>query len=194
VAGREPETTGSDRSAALRRAVRRMVADHGFHGASMSLIAAEAGVATGTAYVHYPSKDELMLATYVECKQELARAMVAAIDASAAPAVRFAQMWRAAYRHLATEPARAAFLVQIDVSPYAAIAHQRAAASDEVLAAEASRPDMAALLAPLPLELLFDVAFGPAVRAAATGNAVDAATRQHLAVACWRAVTVPGDG
>ncbi len=42
-----------DRAAALRDAARRLVARHGFHGASVAAIAAEAGVATGTAYVHY---------------------------------------------------------------------------------------------------------------------------------------------
>jgi len=34
----------------------------GFHGASMGAVAREAGVATGTAYTHYASKDDLVLA------------------------------------------------------------------------------------------------------------------------------------
>ncbi|MGZ4707901.1 MAG: TetR/AcrR family transcriptional regulator, partial [Acidimicrobiales bacterium] len=57
-----------DRAAAVRAALRTLVARNGFHGASMSAVAAEAGVGTGTAYVHYASKDELVLATYLEVK------------------------------------------------------------------------------------------------------------------------------
>jgi len=56
--------TSMDRAAAVRSALRTLVARHGFHGASMSAVAREAGVATGTAYTHYTSKDELVLAAY----------------------------------------------------------------------------------------------------------------------------------
>ena len=56
-------TSAMDRPAAIRRALRDLVAERGFHGASMGAVAKEAGVATGTAYVHYESKDELVYAT-----------------------------------------------------------------------------------------------------------------------------------
>ena len=42
----------TDRPAAIRRALRDLVAERGFHGASMGAVAKEAGVAAGTAYVH----------------------------------------------------------------------------------------------------------------------------------------------
>ena len=61
-----------DRAAAVRGALRMLVARDGFHGASMSAVASEAGVATGTAYTHYASKDELVLAAYREAKAQLA--------------------------------------------------------------------------------------------------------------------------
>ena len=67
-----------DRAAAVRAALRKLVAERGFHGASMSAVASEAGVATGTAYVHYASKDELVHAAYLEAKRELGAAAVAA--------------------------------------------------------------------------------------------------------------------
>lgn len=43
----------TDRAAAVRNALRTLVARHGLHGASMSAVASEAPVATGTAYTHY---------------------------------------------------------------------------------------------------------------------------------------------
>ena len=63
-----------DRAAAVRGALRTLVARNGFHGASMSAVASQAGVATGTAYTHYASKDELVLAAYRETKAQLAAA------------------------------------------------------------------------------------------------------------------------
>ncbi len=57
--------------------MRHVVASKGFHGASMGAVAAAAGVATGTAYVYYASKDELIVATYVETKRELGDSAVA---------------------------------------------------------------------------------------------------------------------
>jgi AcrR family transcriptional regulator len=49
TAAKEPK---ADRAAAVRAALRTLVAERGFHGASMGAVAREAGVATGTAYVH----------------------------------------------------------------------------------------------------------------------------------------------
>ena len=179
-----------DRGAAVRRALRTLVARHGFHGASMSAIAAEAGVATGTAYVHYRSKDDLVFAAYLEAKRELGHAAVAGIDPGAPPEQRFRLLWRNVHRHLAAEPDRARFLVQVDGSPYAREAHaQSLAVAGDPLVAEASKPDLAIRLAALPPDVLYDLALGPAVRLVASGEEMDEEGLDALAGACWRAIT-----
>lgn len=181
-----------DRPAAVRAALRRLVARNGFHGASMNAVAAEAGVATGTAYVHYGSKDELVIAAHLEAKRELAAAAVADLDPAAPAEERFRHMWRGVYRHLAADPDRARFLIQVDGSPYARTAHEIAmAAGDTPMMAEAAKPDLAARLAPLPPEVLWDLGFGPAIRLAASGKRVGADVLEALAAACWRAITTP---
>ena len=132
----------------------------------MSAVAAEAGVATGTAYTHYASKDELVLAAYRETKAELAAAATAGLDRAAGPAERFKQLWLAAYRHLAANREHALFLLQVDCSPYRDDAHEAAlAAGDDPLLREAASPDIAARLLPLPLEVLYEL--GPGARGAA---------------------------
>jgi AcrR family transcriptional regulator len=182
-----------DRAAAVRGALRRLVARNGFHGASMSAVADEAGVATGTAYVHYASKDDLVLAAYREVKRELGAAAVADLDRTAPAEERFLHMWRRIHRHLAADPDGARFLVQVNGSPYARTAHGMArAAGGDPMMAEAARPDMASRLAPLPPEVLYDLGFGPAVRLAAEGKRVPADVLDTLAHACWRAITKPG--
>jgi AcrR family transcriptional regulator len=179
-----------DRSAAVRRSLRTLVACHGFHGASMSAVAAEAGVATGTAYVHYRSKDELVLATYLEVKRELAEAATAGLDPNAPPHERFRQLWLAVHGHLAADPDRACFLVQVDSSPYARTAHEMAlAVADDPLVAQAAAPDLAGLLAPLPLEIIYELGIAPAVRLVAGGVDLEDEGLRAVADACWRAVT-----
>jgi AcrR family transcriptional regulator len=181
-----------DRAAAVRRALRALVARHGFHGASMSAVAAEAGVATGTAYTHYASKDELVLATYMETKAELGAAATAAFDPEAPPGDRFREIWLAAYRHLAANRDHALFMLQVDVSPYKAEAHAAAmaGASDALLEAAAA-PDLAGALLPLPLDVIYELGIAPAVRLAAAGEQLTDAQLEKVAHACWRAVSRP---
>lgn len=155
----------------------------------MSAIAKAAGVATGTAYVHYQSKEDLVYATYEEIKRDLGQAVVEALDTDADPEERFRQIWRAVRDHLAADPARARFLTQMEESPYLAEAHARLSATDDPLMQEAARPDIAARLAPLPGELLFSMGFGPAIRLVASGTELDESQLETLVQACWRAIT-----
>ena len=185
-------TAGLDRAAAVRRALRTLVAQRGFHGASMAAVARAAGVATGTTYTHYSSKSELVLAAYVETKASLAAAATAGLESSAGPAERFNSMWLATYRHLAGDREQAVFLLQVDCSPYRADAHRAAlAGAGDPLLEQASRPDLAAHLLPLPLEVLYELGLAPAVRLAADGADFARDELETIARACWRAISRP---
>jgi hypothetical protein len=99
-------------------------------------------------------------------------------------------MWRAVHDHLAADPVRARFLVQVDASPYAGAAHGEAVADPgDQLARAASARDMRSYLTDLPLEVLYDLGLGPAVRLAARGERLSAVQLDRLATACWRAIT-----
>ncbi len=191
AAGGVPTAT-VDRAAAVRAALRTLVARNGFHGASMSAVAAEAGVGTGTAYVHYTSKDDLVLAAYLEVKRDLGQAAVVDVDPVARADERFHQLWLGIHRHLRAEPDRARFLLQVDSSPFARTAHEMAMAADgDPIMAVASAPDLASQLADLPLEVLYDLGLAPAVRLAASAVDLAPAALDRVADACWRAVTRP---
>ena len=192
--------TPVDRAAAVRGALRTLVARNGFHGASMSAVARQAGVATGTAYTHYASKDELVLAAYVETKAQLAVAAVAAVagldadavaglDADAGPSAQFRGIWLASYRHLKANPDHARFLLQVDHSPYRSAAHQAAIADGDPLVAQVAAPDTAARLLPLPLEVIYELGLSPAVRLAAGGTELTDEQLDEIAGACWRAIS-----
>jgi AcrR family transcriptional regulator len=178
-----------DRAAAVRSALRTLVARNGFHGTSMSAVAREAGVATGTAYTHYVSKDELVLAAYRETKAQLAAAATADLDAGAEAGARFRTIWLASYRHLKAHPDHAWFLLQVDHSPYRGAAHQAAIADDDPLVTQAAAPDVAARLLPLPLEVIYELGLSPAVRLAAGGTELTEEQLDEIAEACWRAIS-----
>jgi AcrR family transcriptional regulator len=154
----------------------------------MSAVAANAGVATGTAYTYYSSKDELVLAAYIETKAQLAAAATAGIEAGADASERFRSLWVASYRHLAANPDHARFLLQVDHSPYRAAAHEAALAGGDPLVAQAATPDIAARLLPLPLEVIYELGLAPAVRLAASGLPLTARQLDEIAAACWRAI------
>jgi AcrR family transcriptional regulator len=180
-----------DRAAAVRSALRTLVARNGFHGASMSAVASQAGVAAGTAYTHYASKDELVLAAYCEAKAQLGAAAADGLDAGAEPGTRFRSIWLAAYRHLKQNPDHARFLLQVDHSPYRSAAHQAATAASDPLAAQAARPDTAAQLLALPPEVIYELGLSPAVRLAAGQAELTGEQLNQIARACWRAITQP---
>ena len=183
--------TSMDRAAAVRSAMRTLVARNGFHGASMSAVASEAGVATGTAYTHYASKDELVLAAYCETKAQLAAAAMVGLDAKTEAGSQFRSIWLATYRHLKANPGHARFLLQVDHSPYRSAAHQAAIAGGDPLAAQAAMPDVAARLLPLPLEVIYELGLSPAVRLAAGGTSLTGEQLDEIAGACWRAISLP---
>jgi AcrR family transcriptional regulator len=196
--------TTIDRAEAVRSALRTLVAERGFHGASMSAVAEAAGVATGTAYTHYASKDELVLAAYRETKAQLGAAATVGPAAAAPPADdgarsagatlgdgaadRFRAIFLGSYRHLAARPDHARFLLQVDHSPYRAAAHAALPDDDPIVAAAAT---FAAELLPLPLEVLYELGLAPAVRLAAAEVELSDAELDAVADACWRAISRP---
>jgi hypothetical protein len=57
--------------------------------------------------------------------------------------------------------------------------------------AQAARPDIAARLLPLPLEVIYELGLSPAVRLAASGTQLTGGQLDEIAAACWRAISQP---
>jgi len=180
-----------DRPAAIRRALRDLVAQRGFHGASMGAVATEAGVATGTAYVHYESKDELVFATYLEIKTALGDGVLEGFDGESSPEERWSHLLKAAYRFFEEEPERARFLTQLEESPYYEEAHARHSESGDALLAAVQSEEIMELLVDLPGEVIYALSLGVAVRLVAAGTRLKDEELDTLVTATWRAVTRP---
>lgn len=174
-----------DRAAMVRRAMVELVAERGIHGASMSQVAERAGVATGTAYVHYESKEDVLIAAFVEVKRDLGVAGLEGVDPSSGPRKVFESIWRNVHDRLRRDPPMARFLVQLEASPLRQPAHAALLGEDPLTrTAEA----LAARLVDLPIEVIYDLALAPAMRLVAAGTELSTDQMETLVESCWRAV------
>jgi AcrR family transcriptional regulator len=163
-----------------------LVAEHGIHGTSMTQVAERAGVATGTAYVHYESKENVLIASFVEVKQSLGRAGVEGVESVDQPRAVFEAVWRRIHRYLENDPAIAHFLVQFEASPLRARAHEALPDDDPLSSIAAGLADN---FVDLPSEILYDLALAPAVRLAASTSELDPGQLDLLIESCWKAVS-----
>jgi AcrR family transcriptional regulator len=58
----------NDKRKEILQAALKLIAEHGFHGAPMAMIADTAGVGTGTIYCHFKSKDALIQELFLELR------------------------------------------------------------------------------------------------------------------------------
>ncbi|HEX2559609.1 TetR/AcrR family transcriptional regulator [Phenylobacterium sp.] len=81
----------------LLRAALMLVARDGFQAATTAAIADLAGVAEGTLYRHFPSKDDLLIEAYRRLKAEVFEAISDQDDSAAPPGERLKRLWRALF-------------------------------------------------------------------------------------------------
>ncbi len=167
-----------------------LVAENGLHGTSMSQVAERAGVATGTAYVHYESKDDLLIAAFVEAKHRLGAEVIRNLDRSATPNEMFTQIWKGLYGYLREDPSLAAFLTQIDESPLRGRAHDALPDDDPLMQLGA---DMADRLVELPVEIIYELGLAPAIRLVNSDTPLDDRQLEMVIEACWRAIRAESD-
>lgn len=162
-----------------------LVAERGIHGTSMSHVADRAGVATGTAYVHYESKEDLLIAAFVEVKKGLGAAGLEDVDPSRGARKVFESIWWNVHDHLRRDPPVARFLVQLEASPLRRPAHA-ALLGDDPLTRTAEA--LAARLVDLPIDVIYELALAPAVRLVASDTSLTTGQLETLVESCWRAV------
>src|SRR6476661_8768456 len=73
-AARAAPRPGADKRAALLAAALRRIARTGLHDTPTAAVAREAGVAVGTLYLYFPSKEALINALYLQLVEEQLRA------------------------------------------------------------------------------------------------------------------------
>lgn len=178
----------------LLRAALRIGARDGLEAATTSAIAAEAGVAEGTLYRHFPAKDDLLIEVYRGIKRRIFEAITDGEDGGEPPDVRLKRVWRGLYD---------AYRDDVDAFMYgqrfaeSSLSSREGGAAYEQIAAAAGRLRKAGidagLFKDLPAELMGALFFSPVgylLKAELkgrrwTGAELDAAAEAVLA--SWRA-------
>jgi len=95
-----------------------LVQEHGFHGTPMSLVAKKAGVAAGTIYHYFESKDQLICELYGYIRKQ-AVAVVEREDCATTPFKDcFFNLWYGLYTYYMDNPNVLRFMEQFRNSPY----------------------------------------------------------------------------
>ncbi|MCQ6963840.1 TetR/AcrR family transcriptional regulator [Methanolobus chelungpuianus] len=82
-----------DKRKALMEAALKLFTERGFHGTSTAQISKEAGVATGTLFNYFPTKEDLINGLYFEIKGQLSRSIGKEIQVQSSFQDKLRKMW-----------------------------------------------------------------------------------------------------
>jgi AcrR family transcriptional regulator len=156
-----------DKRDEIVRAALELIAENGFHGAPMAMIADKAGVGAGTIYRYFENKDVLISELYRELEQRLYAVIMEGYSPQKPVRERFHHLGTAILRYCIFNPLDFRYLEQFHNSPYG-VAHRR----DKIFG-DADKKDVyrelfeegaaGQVIKDLPLVVLFALAFGPLI-------------------------------
>lgn len=155
----------NDKREEIVRAALELIAEHGFHGAPMAMIANRAGVGAGTIYRYFENKDVMITELFREFEERSHPVIKNGYVPENPICERFIHLCTALMRYFIDNPLDFRFIEQFFNSPYG-IAHRR----DKLLGTKEGCDVFKDLfesgirqeaMKDLPLVILFDLAFGP---------------------------------
>jgi len=108
----------NDKRTVIMQAALKLIAENGFHGAPMSMIADTAGVGTGTIYCHFKSKDLLIKELFLELRKKIIEVLLEGYSDDKPIRERFLHLSTVLLRHFIEHPLHFRFMEQYFNSPY----------------------------------------------------------------------------
>jgi len=172
-----------------------LVAEHGFHGAPMAMVAKRAGVAVGTIYCYFENKDDLIRETHAFLEQQILDVLTEDYPAVQPVRDRFLHVGCKLIKYFISSPLEFRFMEQFFNSPYGAayrlemLFGQKGKNIIVILFEEALNQR---LVKDLPLPIFFALAFGPLVNVCRDHNHevvfLDESLIDKVVAACWDAL------
>lgn len=154
----------NDKRCAIMRATLELVAEQGFHGAPMALVAERAGVAVGTIYRYFESKDVLINEIYHYLVERFFTAVMEHYPENDSVHNRFLHIAKVTVRYFTATPLEFRFVEQFHNSPYG-VAHRRekffGKKDKDVITELFTEAQRAGIVKDFPLPVLFALSFGP---------------------------------
>src|SRR5450432_907948 len=110
---------------AILKSTLELIKDNGFHGTPISLIAKNAGVASGTIYHYFPSKDAIIMALHYQIKKDMVAAMFSDGNTKKEYKEQFFEGWVNLCKYFINNPSSLFFHEQFNSSPYAKIVSKK---------------------------------------------------------------------
>ena len=154
-----------DKRDEIVRAALELIAEQGYHGAPMAMIAERAGVGAGTIYRYFENKDLLIAELYRELEERIYPAIMEGYAPEKPIRERFLHLGAALLGYFIGHPLDFRYLEQFHNSPYG-VAHRR----DKLLGKREGCDVFRELflegvsqqvMKDLPLAVLFSLSFGP---------------------------------
>ncbi len=160
-----PNLSKLDKRDEVVKAALELIAEHGFHGAPMAMIANRAGVGAGTIYRYFENKEVLIAELYRDLEERLFPVILEKYDQEKPIREKFMHLGTALLRYFIENPLDFRYLEQFHNSPFG-VEHRR----DKILGEKEGCDIFRDLfedgisqqvLKELPLVILFALAFGP---------------------------------
>jgi AcrR family transcriptional regulator len=186
----------SDKRRDVMQAALELIAEQGFHRAPMAKIAEKAGVAAGTIYRYFESKDVLITELHRELENEIMAVLQGGYPYGKPLRERFLYLIRGLLRYFITNPLHFRYMEQYFNSPYGISMHRNRllGKSDDhdILMDIFEQGIEQQVLKEFPKAVLFSLAFGPLIflmRDHILGFVVlDEALINQTTEACWDAI------
>jgi AcrR family transcriptional regulator len=154
----------TDKRQAILAAALELCAEHGFHGAPISLIAARANVGVGTIYRYFKDKDELLLQLFRALFTRVRAELYAGYPQQDPVRGRFVFLFTRLLRFFIENPIEFRYLEQFHYSPYGlAFQEEKARMEEDNIQALLIEGRERQIIKDAPLPLLEAIAFGPIV-------------------------------
>jgi AcrR family transcriptional regulator len=186
----------SDKRIEILRAARELIAEHGFHGAPMAMIADRAGVGAGTIYRYFENKDVLIAELFKELEERIYPVLLEGYPSEKTIRERFVHLDSSLLKYFIENPLDFRYLEQFHNSPFG-VAHRR----DKILGKKEGCDVFRDLfdegvsqkvLKDLPLAVLFALSFGPLLAVARDHIlgfvALDEQLISEIVESCWAGV------
>ncbi|MDM7920572.1 MAG: TetR/AcrR family transcriptional regulator [Methanosarcina sp.] len=107
-----------DKKTAIMEAALKLFTERGFHGTSTAQISKDAGVATGTLFNYFPTKEDLINNLYFEVKGNLSQAMGKGLESESTFQGKLRKIWSNLVKWGVDNEEEFLFVGQFCTSPY----------------------------------------------------------------------------
>ena len=183
----------SDKRDEIMKAALELIAEHGFHGAPMAMIAEKAGVAAGTIYRYFESKDVLITELHRELEKKISTTLLEGYPVERPLRERFLYLIRELLRYFIAHPLHFRYMEQYFNSPYGISLHRDrllGKSGNQDIVMEIFREGSSQqILKDLPVVVLFSLAFGPLISLIRDHTlgfiCLEETLIQKISEACW---------